>query len=112
MNRIFFFLFFCNITATDQHTISGKIQDIKNKPAVGISISLRNTYDGTTSDSLGNYSFTTDEKGIHVLQATSTGYKPFEQKINLDSPFIKINIFLKEKCANQYKKSHTAEHGV
>ena len=49
----------------------------------GISISIQDSYDGATSDSSGNYSFTTSEKGVQLLQASATGYKPFEQNINL-----------------------------
>ena len=50
-----------------------------------------------TSDSSGNFSFTTSEKGEHILQATATGYKPFEQKINIDASPLNINISLKEE---------------
>ena len=46
-----------------QVNISGKITDNHNNALPGISISIQNSYDGTTSDSLGNYSFTTSEKG-------------------------------------------------
>jgi vitamin B12 transporter len=79
-----------------QVRISGKISDNHNSPLQGISISIQNSYDGTTSDSLGNFSFSTTEKGAHVLAASATGYKEFEQKINIDSS-LKLNIQLKEE---------------
>ncbi len=62
-----------------------------------ISVSLLDSYDGATSDSLGNYFFNTTEKGEQTLQATAAGYKPFEQKITLNGSPLTINIELKEQ---------------
>ena len=42
--------------AMGQVNISGKIIDNHNKPLRGISINILDSYDGATSDSLGNYS--------------------------------------------------------
>lgn len=80
-----------------QVKISGKAIDNHSKPLAGISISIKDSYDGATSDSLGNYSFITSEKGEHIFQASASGYKAFEQNINLgDTPLI-VNISLKEE---------------
>ena len=79
-----------------QVKITGKMLDNKNKPLAGISIVLRDTYDGATSDSAGNFSFTTTERGDHVLEVSSSGYRPYEQKININSTNITVNIILKE----------------
>lgn len=96
MNKIFFFLLLLNYTSQAQTTISGKILDNKNKTLPGISITIKNTYDGTTSDSAGNYSFNTTEKGEQILEASSSGYRSFEQKINLSGAALSVNIVLKE----------------
>ncbi|HEV8080973.1 MAG TPA: TonB-dependent receptor [Chitinophagaceae bacterium] len=96
MNKIFCLIFLINFSAKAQTHISGKILDNKNNPLPGISITLKNTYDGTTTDSLGNYSFITIEKGEQILEASATGYRPFGQKINLSGTPVKINITLKE----------------
>lgn len=80
-----------------QIKISGKITDNRKKPLSGISISIQDSYDGTTSDSLGNYVFSTTEKGEHILKATASGYKSFEQKINIDKTPIILNISIKEE---------------
>ena len=85
-----------SIAATAQIKISGKITDNHNKALPGISISIKDSYDGATSDSLGNYSFTTSEKGEHIFRLSATGYKPFEQNIDINTP-ININISLKEE---------------
>ena len=96
MTKIFCLILLINVSSKAQTHISGKILDNKNNPLPGISISLKNTYDGTTTDSLGSYSFITTEKGEQTLEASATGYKPFEQKINLTGTPVKINITLKE----------------
>ncbi len=80
-----------------QIKISGKITDNRNKSLSGISISIQDSYDGATSDSSGQYSFSTTEKGEHILKATSSGYKSFEQKISIDNTPIVLNISLKEE---------------
>ena len=80
-----------------QIKISGRIADNRNKPLTGISISLVDSYDGATSDSSGNYFFSTTEKGEHILKASSSGYKSFEEKINIGSTPIVLNISLKEE---------------
>jgi vitamin B12 transporter len=79
-----------------QVKISGKAVDNKNKALAGVSIVLKNTYDGATSDSSGNFSFTTTEKGEQLLEATSSGYRSFEQKITIAASDITIPVTLKE----------------
>ena len=88
---------FLNLESYAQIIISGRITDSKNKALPGISISIKNSYDGGTSDSSGHYSFTTSEKGQQILEVSATGYKPFEQDINLTGTSLQFNISLKEK---------------
>lgn len=94
---ITFLIILFSYPAIGQVKISGKITDNHNKPLSGISVSILNSYDGATSDSLGGYSFITVEKGEQTLQATSAGYKSFEQKINVADQPIAMNISLKEQ---------------
>src|SRR5258705_7084868 len=97
--KTLFFTLLIGITnlLSAQTTVSGKVTDKKN-PLVGVSITLKDSYDGATSDSSGKYSFKTSEKGEFLLIATSVGYKPFEQKIVLDGKgSMTIDIVLKEE---------------
>ncbi|MEP7109022.1 MAG: TonB-dependent receptor [Ferruginibacter sp.] len=80
-----------------QVQISGHITDNKNKPLPGVSISLKNSYDGATSDSVGAYSFITSEKGAQQLEASFIGFNPILQNINIGSVPIIQNISLKEQ---------------
>ncbi len=70
--------------------------DNKNRPLAGASISIKDSYDGTTTDSLGNFSFTTTEKGARQLEATLIGYSSYVKNINIEQKDIVININVKE----------------
>lgn len=97
MKYFLFSLFILAGLAVDaQVKISGKITDNKNKPLRGVSITIIDSYDGTTTDSLGNYSFTTTEKGEHQLEATMSGYGTYRNKIVIDKNDISQNISVKE----------------
>ena len=95
---LFFILLICiSDFVSAQTTIAGKVTDKKN-PLIGVSITLKDTYDGATSDSSGKYSFKTSEKGELILTATSVGYRPFEQTIKLEGKgILTIDIVLKEE---------------
>jgi len=79
-----------------QIKISGKITDNKGKSLYGVSITLRDTYDGATSDSSGSFSFSTTEKGKQILEASIIGYRSFEQELNISNSPVVLNINLKE----------------
>jgi hypothetical protein len=80
-----------------QVKIQGQIKDNRNHPIQGVSISLKDSYDGATTDSTGSFSFRTTETGEHILIATSIGYNTIEQKILIGKERVTINISLKEK---------------
>ena len=93
---LLFMLIVFTTTAFSQTVITGKVVSKKN-PLPGISITLKDTYDGTTTDSSGVFKFSTSEKGDILLTVTGIGYKPFEQKLTLPSsrPVV-LDINLKE----------------
>ncbi|HEV8286978.1 MAG TPA: TonB-dependent receptor [Chitinophagaceae bacterium] len=80
-----------------QITIRGKVKDNKGKPVPGASVSIKDSYDGAVVDSLGNYKFTTNEKGEQTLIITNIGYKSVEQKIVIGTAAIVIDATLKEE---------------
>lgn len=92
---IILLLAFC--TSNAQVSISGYITDNKNRPLRGVSIALKNTYDGATTDLAGRYSFVTSEKGDQLLEATISGYYSRSQKITIGSAALKQDISLKEQ---------------
>ena len=84
------FLLTCLI-ASAQATLSGKVTDDKGKPVTGASVYLDNTLDGGTSDSAGNFKFTTTETGQQLLRWLSM--QPVDdvtiQNVSLEDIFMK-----------------------
>ena len=94
---ILFLLLLASLTTMAQVKISGKIKDNKGKPIPGISITLKDTYDGSISDSSGNFSFTTSETGTHNIDVTGVGYHEYTTVVELKNIPIVLDISLKEK---------------
>src|SRR5215216_2710485 len=84
-------------TAMSQSKISGTIKDNKGKPIPSISVTLKNTYDGSVSDSSGNFSFTTSETGAHIIEVTGVEYHEYNTPIELKNAPVKLDIVLKER---------------
>ncbi|SEW16157.1 TonB-dependent Receptor Plug Domain [Chitinophaga sp. YR573] len=95
INLNLFALIFLPVCLMAQQKITGKITDSKKKPLPGVNIAIKDTYDGASSAADGTFSFTTDLKGEQIISVTLNGYRPFEQKINLNNPQV-YNIVLKE----------------
>ncbi|MGL6268037.1 MAG: carboxypeptidase-like regulatory domain-containing protein, partial [Chitinophagaceae bacterium] len=83
--------------ANSQVKISGRVLDGKKKPVSGVSISMKDLYDGATTDSAGNFSFSTTEKGSQKLVASSIGYISTELSIDISSDQQGIEILLKDE---------------
>jgi hypothetical protein len=96
-NTILLSCFCLLFVAVHGQKISGTVADGKGRPVAGVSISLKDSYDGATSDSSGTFSFPTTEKGNHVLSATAIGYKLFEIPITLSGTAQQFAIVLKEE---------------
>ena len=90
-------LMFTAAVVQGQFIISGKVRDNKGRPVAGASVSIKESYDGATSDSLGSYMFKTTDTGEKILAASSIGYKITEQKVILTGSPIQADIILKEE---------------
>jgi hypothetical protein len=80
-----------------QTVVSGVVKDAKGKAIGDVSITLVDTYDGATTDSLGKFSFKTTERGEHTLIFSAVGFIAVEQKINLQGAAQQLEIFLKDE---------------
>lgn len=78
-----------------QHTISGKVTDVKNNPIMGASVYLEGTYDGTSTDEKGEFSFNTEEKDTQTLVVSFVSYETFV-KIDDVSSLKNLNIKLRD----------------
>ncbi len=85
------------ITASSQTAIKGIVKDQKEFLLPGVSITIKDTYDGATTDSTGSFIFKTSEKGEKLLLVTAIGYKPLEQRVNLNNALQPLNFILKEE---------------
>lgn len=85
------------LQASFAQTITGTVHDTKNHPIPGVSIALKDSYDGATTDSAGAFSFTTAEKGAQVITATAIGYKLFQNPISITGGTQALKIVLKEE---------------
>lgn len=94
------FLIYCFIFSPgllfSQTIITGKVHDNRGRPLSGASIAIKDSYDGATSDSLGRFRFTTDEKEEKILLITSIGYNPLEKSILLAGTPLDLDLQLKE----------------
>ncbi|CAN5763704.1 TonB-dependent receptor [soil metagenome] len=92
-----FTLLLAHTVFTQTTHFAGRITDNKRRPLAGASISLKDTYDGATSDSAGNYRFSSTEKGSKTLAVSSMGYKTIEQPVVLSGEKITVDLLLKEE---------------
>ncbi len=82
-------------TANAQYKISGTVMNDKNKPVRGASVYLDNTIDGGTTDSLGVFRFTTEEKGNQTIVASELSHSTAGQPVVITGDISGIVIILK-----------------
>lgn len=79
-----------------QIKISGKVT-FKNKGVSEVNVTLKDTYDGSTTDAQGNFSFETSEKGNHKVIFTHPKYKEVEKVVDIENQDITVNTDIKEQ---------------
>jgi len=80
-----------------QTRISGQLKDTKNQPLPFASVSIENTIDGATTDSLGRFSFRTREQGKQVIVGTYIGYETKKDTIFINKSTLVHNMIIQEK---------------
>ncbi len=86
-------------SAYAQVGISGKVLDNKKRPLKGVSITIKDSYDGATTDSAGHFSFTTTEKDSQLLVISIIGYTTLEQTIFIGSVKLELTLQMKEEIS-------------
>lgn len=66
-----------------QSIIKGVVTTTKGETVIGANIALEGTYDGASTDTLGRFQFTTDEKGVKKLIVTFIGCDTLKSIITL-----------------------------
>src|ERR1700690_4147799 len=83
-------LLFCT-GVFSQTLISGMVRDMKGHPVPGASITVKNSFDGATSDSLGKYSFNSTDTGLQTLTVRSVGFRQIEVTLHLTGKSIQLD---------------------
>ena len=79
-------LCFCSMISFSQVKVSGKVTSTDGKPLPFISVIVKNTSFGSSTDIEGNYSFTANLKpGQYVLEFTGVGLTSKEQNLSVGS---------------------------
>ena len=77
-----------------QSTISGTVTDKRHHPVSNASISIKNSLNGTTTDSAGYFLLSAGVQGTQTLIVSSVGFKDIEKTIPLNDTIIEINFVL------------------
>ena len=78
MKQILCVLFLVSqFTLTAQTTISGKVTDSQKQPIIGASVYLDGTYDGTSTNEKGEFSFPTSEKETQTLVISFISFETY-----------------------------------
>ncbi len=80
-----------------QTRISGTVRD-KKGPVPGANVFIQDTYDGSSTDGTGNFSFETAEAGRKKIIISFLGYETIEREEELNGKEIVLQIMLKEKA--------------
>lgn len=92
---IFLVALFYSFSFTAQTTVSGKVTDNKGEPILGANVYLDGTYDGTSTNEKGEFSFKSSEQGMQTLIVSFISFE--EYKVTADiSTFKKLVIKLRE----------------
>ena len=91
-----------------QFKIEGTVTTVRNVPLEGVSISIRDSYSGATSDKNGFFSFPLSGLDTIVVQFSILGYKTVEKRLRISHPITTINILLREEIAEMKAVSISA----
>ena len=90
-------LFLVNLISYAQVRVRGQVNDEGGLPLPGANVMIRDTYDGTTTDTAGVFEFETAETGRQVLVVSFIGYRTWEQEIELSDTLAPVTVVLEEQ---------------
>ena len=76
--------FILSFVSFSQTTLNGKVVDEQNNPIIGANVFLNGTYDGTTTDENGNFSFQTTTSSNQTLQISFLTFETLLVKIEIE----------------------------
>ncbi|MEM9887259.1 MAG: TonB-dependent receptor [Bacteroidota bacterium] len=91
-----------------QSTIRGQVKEKGGDVIIGANIFIENSFDGTSTDLDGNFSFETTQSGQVKLIVTYLGYKEDARSINLSGQPVDLTILLKPETSTLQEVTITA----
>jgi hypothetical protein len=89
-------LLFINFTLVQAQTkISGTLKSTKGTPVANANILLKNTYDGTSTDSTGRFAFSTTETGLKTLLFSALNFETDSVITDLNNSSHTFNLIIK-----------------
>ena len=86
----------CFVTLTQaQINVSGTLKSAKGEPVINANIALKNTYDGSSTDSLGRFTFSTTETGLKTIQFSALNYETDSVTVDLNHSSLALHLILK-----------------
>lgn len=79
-----------------QTRITGTVSTEKGLPLANVNIMIKNSYDGTSSDSTGHFSFNSEASGVQVVLFSSINYSTDSVKIEMNGTVVELHLKLKE----------------
>jgi hypothetical protein len=97
---VFFFLFLPAVSCMSQIVIYGSVTTGKGEPVPWVNISIKGSFDGSSSDPKGYYLFKTSIKGNRILQVSCLGYHAVEKEVTIGSDSIHLDFTLTPVVTN------------
>jgi outer membrane cobalamin receptor len=98
MRHILTFLFFVTLLqARAQQTISGTIRDWEGNAIANANVFLEGSYEGTISDTAGNFHLITSLDGEQLLRVSFIGYRTFSRLLYLHGRDTTLSVTLVEE---------------
>lgn len=93
---LFFFLFLISSSLLGQTVISGSVKARNDGSLPGANVYLKGTYDGTSTDAEGRFSFKTLKTGQFTVSVEFLGYESHSEQVTLNGKEIELAIELNE----------------
>src|SRR5690554_3030121 len=100
--RLTILLLMFTSTILAQTTVSGLVTDKRGKPIKDVNVYLEGTYDGSTTDEQGKFSFDTSEKGVHTLIVSYVSYEPLRLTDDVRSEERRVG----KECRSRWSPYH------
>ena len=81
-------------SVSGQTLISGVLTDEQGEPLVGANVFIQDSFDGTSTDGEGRFSFSSTDTGMRMLLASSLGYLTTEYPLELKGEPITLTLKL------------------